>query len=191
MEVFSIAERWVSNNYPNAPQEEKERLATAFIGGMLEMQRQMKEVDLESNSVMNIEVDDSNISCNSTFCSIHANCKYFNPEKESNVKHCFGGVPMQLKNKKEQSMAPKEMDLDKAANKYADNTANIDARETRYWGFTAGAHWQKEQMMKDAIEGKVVAVRNVMGDRLHTYPWIELETQLSKDDKIKAIIIKD
>lgn len=54
-----------------------------------------------------------------------------------------------------------------------------------------GAQWQKEQMMKDAIEGKVVAVRNTMSDKLHTYPWIELEAQLSKNDKVKVIIIKE
>jgi len=82
-------------------------------------------------------------------------------------------------------------DLDRAANKYADNTANLDARETRYKGFTAGAQWQREQMMKDAIEGKVVAVRTTISDRPHTYPWIMLETQLSKNDKVKVIIIKD
>ena len=45
--------------------------------------------------------------------------------------------------------------------------------------------------MKDAIEGKVVAVRNTMSDKLHTYPWIELEAQLSKNDKVKVIIIKE
>ena len=48
-----------------------------------------------------------------------------------------------------------------------------------------------EEMKKDAIEGKVVAVRTTMSDRLHTYPWIELETQLSKNDKVKVIIIKE
>lgn len=53
------------------------------------------------------------------------------------------------------------------------------------------AQWQKEQMMKDAIEGKVVAVRTTMSDKLHTYPWIELEAQLSKNDKVKVIIIKE
>lgn len=57
--------------------------------------------------------------------------------------------------------------------------------------FIEGAQWQREQMMKDAIEGRVVAVRNVMSDRLHTYPWIELEAQLSKNDKVKVIIIKE
>ena len=53
------------------------------------------------------------------------------------------------------------------------------------------AQWQREQMMKDAIEGKVVAVRNTMSDKLHTYPWVELEAQLSKNDKVKVIIIKE
>lgn len=49
----------------------------------------------------------------------------------------------------------------------------------------------KKELMKDAVEGKVVAVRKVMSDRLHTYPWIELEAQLSKNDKVKVIIIKE
>lgn len=55
----------------------------------------------------------------------------------------------------------------------------------------AGMMQEREQMMKDAIEGKVVAVRTTMSDKLHTYPWVELETQLSKNDKVKVIIIKE
>ena len=55
----------------------------------------------------------------------------------------------------------------------------------------AAVELAREEMMKDAIEGKVVAVRNVMSDRSHTYPWIELEAQLSKNDKVKVIIIKE
>ncbi len=51
------------------------------------------------------------------------------------------------------------------------------------------AQWQKEQMMKDAIEGKVVAVKTTMSDRPHTYPWIEVETHLYKNDKVKVIIL--
>ena len=67
----------------------------------------------------------------------------------------------------------------------------VEYVEVRKDAFIEGAQWQKEQMMKDAIEGKVVAVRNVMSDRSHTYPWIELEAQLSKNDKVKVIIIKE
>ena len=59
------------------------------------------------------------------------------------------------------------------------------------WGFEEGSRWKREQMMKDAIEGKVVAVRTTMSDKLHTYPWVELEAQLSKNDKVKVIIIKE
>ena len=49
----------------------------------------------------------------------------------------------------------------------------------------------KKELMKGAIAGKVVAVRNVMSDRMHTYPWIEVEAQLPKNDRVKVIIIKE
>jgi len=55
----------------------------------------------------------------------------------------------------------------------------------------AAVELAREEMKKDAIEGKVVAVRNTMSDKLHTYPWVELEAQLSKNDKVKVIIIKE
>lgn len=84
---------------------------------------EVKEVDLESNDAMNTEVDDSNISCNSTSCSVHTTCKYFNPEKESNVKHCFGGVPMQLKQRKESAV--KEVDLKKHVKSYIKDNFTI------------------------------------------------------------------
>ena len=55
----------------------------------------------------------------------------------------------------------------------------------------AAVELAREELMKDAIEGKVVAVRTTTSDRPHTYPWIELEAQLSKNDKVKVIILKD
>lgn len=55
----------------------------------------------------------------------------------------------------------------------------------------AAVELAREEFKKDAIEGKVVAVRTTMSDKLHTYPWIELEAQLSKNDKVKVIIIKE
>ena len=61
---------------------------------------EVKEVNLEKDNVTSDMIDDTDISCDCTSCDVHINCKYFNPEKESNVKHCFGGVPMQLKTKK-------------------------------------------------------------------------------------------
>lgn len=93
-------------------------------------------------------------------------------------------------------------DLEQAANRYAKEEYNRknpvtlpdrcrDCYAPIMYAFKAGEEWQREQMMKDAIEGKVVAVRNVMSDRLHTYPWIEIEAQLSKNDKVKVIIIKE
>lgn len=55
----------------------------------------------------------------------------------------------------------------------------------------AAVELAREEFKKDAIEGKVVAVRTTMSDKLHTYPWVELEAQLSKNDKVKVIIIKE
>ena len=79
---------------------------------------EVKEVDLKDCDAMKCKIDDSDISCNCTSCSVHTTCKYFNPEKESNVKHCFGGVPMQLKNRKEQSIVSKEVDLESEMDTY-------------------------------------------------------------------------
>lgn len=43
MTAFEAADRWVVNNYPNLSQEEKERMATAFIAGVAEGTRRKME----------------------------------------------------------------------------------------------------------------------------------------------------
>lgn len=99
---------------------------------------------------------------------------------------------------------PASEDLEKASEEYAyTNWESDDYHEGASEGkpfdaightqkcFIDGAQWQKEQMMKVVAEGKVVAVRTTVSDRPHTYPWIELEAQLSKNDKVKVIIIKE
>ena len=82
-------------------------------------------------------------------------------------------------------------ELDEAAEKYvstlcdrADEGLRIDT--TLESAFIAGAKWQKEQMMKEAVEGEVF---------LNPYPTISLDDCKDYDfkdgDKVRIIIIKE
>ena len=52
--------------------------------------------------------------------------------------------------------------------------------------FKAGANWQKQQMMKDAMEGKVVV------DSENDWQCIRIFKRVNKiGDKVKLIIIKE
>ncbi len=52
--------------------------------------------------------------------------------------------------------------------------------------FQAGANWQKQQMMKDAVDGNIVNTQYPTQVQLNTY------TQKFKDgDKVKLIIVKE
>lgn len=84
-------------------------------------------------------------------------------------------------------------ELDRAAYRYADCTANLDARETRFRGFTAGAEWQKEQMMKDAISGIIFGSRYFRQKNISLTNLSEEQYDKLKDfgERIKVIIIKE
>jgi len=60
-------------------------------------------------------------------------------------------------------------------------------------GFIVGAKWQKEQMLKDAVEGEVsVVILHENRDEIHytvTYP--EGESPHSITDKVRIIIVKE
>lgn len=55
--------------------------------------------------------------------------------------------------------------------------------------FIDGAKWQREQMIKSAVDGNVMAVKSIKAEQLHNYAWIEAESNLNKDDKFKVIIL--
>ena len=58
-------------------------------------------------------IDDLEISCDAELCFAHTGCKFYNPNKKSNVNHCIGGIPLQLR---QQSVSD---DLEKVAEDYA------------------------------------------------------------------------
>ena len=53
--------------------------------------------------------------------------------------------------------------------------------------FIAGANWQKEQMMKDAIEARVISNEGISCPILNEIHRLGLE----EGDKVKLIIVKD
>ena len=56
-------------------------------------------------------------------------------------------------------------------------------------GFIAGANWQKEQMMKEAVEADV----NTYGDLVAGKSWAEFVVEIPTEnlgDKVKIIIVK-
>jgi hypothetical protein len=79
-------------------------------------------------------------------------------------------------------------DVEEAAENYAYGESN-----DKYQGFVDGASWQKEQMMKEAVEGTVSAViLHENGDEVHyavTYP--EGKRPHSIIDKVRIIIVKE
>ena len=116
----------------------------------------IKSIFTKEEPVSNV-VDDSDISCDAELCAIHTSCKYFNPNKKCNVNHCIGGLPLQLKQKKEE---PVSEDLEEAAitAAYEDMQGRQimeESNENRQLysrifrrGFKAGDKWQKQQIKK-------------------------------------------
>lgn len=87
-------------------------------------------------------------------------------------------------------------ELDRAAYRYANCTANLDARETRFRGFTTGAQWQREQMINNAID----AIIDIIYTPTTWLPDIVYDTDKLKDlckdkfeqgDRVKVIIFKE
>ena len=97
---------------------------------------------------------------------------------------------------------PASEDLEQAANDFAGINYDCESESDAFYhyiqtdAFIAGAEWQKEQMMKDAIDSEVKWCN-------HGYPDIHMEDlavldeiQLPKNkfaigDKVKIIIMKD
>ena len=111
----------------------------------------IKSIFTKEEPVSNV-VDDSDISCDAELCAIHTSCKYFNLNKKCNVNHCIGGLPLQLKQKKEEPVSEdleaEIKDYDKSVNPQGDlETLHNVARYFAQWG----ARWQREHMMANAF----------------------------------------
>lgn len=85
-------------------------------------------------------------------------------------------------------------DLDEAAKEYAKTTFkkshsdNPDEEVTivepdKYAGFIAGAKWDKEQMMSNAVEG------TVYGNGVYTWVAGDIPSQFKYGDKVRVIVL--
>lgn len=83
---------------------------------------------------------------------------------------------------------PVSEDMEEAAFDYAE-ACKYDGGEKLLCveHFKAGAQWQKEQMMKDAVDGEVYMT--IFGDATITVD--NLNGDLAQGDKVKVIIIKE
>lgn len=93
---------------------------------------------------------------------------------------------------KEVQEEPVSNDLEEAANDYVGHAPEIDEDLSVYSNreaFKAGAQWQKEQMMKDAVYGLVC------GHDESSPAWIDLnllnKPNIKVGTEVKLIIIKD
>ena len=87
-------------------------------------------------------------------------------------------------------------ELDEAAEEYAKTTFkkphsdNPDEEVTivepdKYAGFIAGAKWDKEQIMSNAVEG------TVYGNGVYTWVAGDIPSQFKYGDKVRIIIVKE
>ena len=57
--------------------------------------------------------------------------------------------------------------------------------------FKAGAEWQKSQMLKDAVEGRIGAVGLHNSIFIKEPEWTESLDRLNEGSKVKIIIVKE
>ena len=86
-------------------------------------------------------------------------------------------------------------DLEEAAEKYSKERAEGHILYDWVHAFIAGAKWQKEQMMKEAVEGEVcipnVWVEHKEGKELVVRAEISKELGFKFGDKVRIIIVKE
>ena len=73
---------------------------------------------------------------------------------------------------------------------YMDFSFTQDAAFRAMYHFRAGAKWQKEQMMKEAVEADV----NIYGDIVAGKKWAEFVVEMPTNnlgDKVRIIIVKE
>lgn len=80
------------NSMPEEPFKENR---TSYDIGFYSGYKKCKE-DYKAKERACKPIDDSDISCNAELCFAITGCKYYNPNKKSNVNHCIGGLPLQL-----------------------------------------------------------------------------------------------
>lgn len=88
---------------------------------------------------------------------------------------------------------PVSKELEEASKYYAlNNTPWDDCVNEMQESFKAGAKWQKEQMMKDAINGYVIEdVEEGEGDFLLSTEYLPKSMELKDQQKVKVIVIKE
>ena len=91
----------------------------------------------------------------------------------------------------------KKTTLEEAAEKFVYDWAGLTPTERRIAerAYLAGAEWQKEQMMKEAVEGEIGYVKECDAHYLSVYDPDELEGIIlfhyDVGDKVKIIIVKN
>lgn len=97
----------------------------------------------------------------------------------------------------EKSERPDNHDgLDEAANEYAETHFRREyfkvPKDGMRRAFKAGAEWQKEQMMEDAVEGKVYDFRRIK-EIGYSSAKIEFDKipELDEGDKVRIFIVKE
>ena len=98
--------------------------------------------------------------------------------------------------KYEQALPTKQLseELEKAADYYLDNAPTADFMEGSYDGpqvldaFRAGAHWQKEQMIKNYLYDYDTEYLTLANDKL---PHVPVSCGLNVGDKVRILIIKE
>ena len=84
---------------------------------------------------------------------------------------------------------PVSNDLEEAAHSYVDTTIewfDSEGNPCCYPAFIAGAQWQKEKMMEDAVDGEIYFSMDMLQYRIITEPL----GNFHHGDKVKLIIIK-
>lgn len=87
---------------------------------------------------------------------------------------------------------PVSEDLEEAVNAYIGYAPEVDESSSTYGkrqAFKAGAEWQKQQMMKNAVKGGCFSYRN--GYKHISCDIDEKLTDIKFGDKIKVIVIKE
>ena len=85
--------------------------------------------------------------------------------------------------------------LDEAAWKYCEYSKDVEIYhdESMYVGFQAGAEWDREQMMKDAVEGDIgMILHDKTADLfVRSKGYLPKSLGIKCDDKVRIIIVKE
>ena len=82
-------------------------------------------------------------------------------------------------------------DLEKAATEYAKLRETPELQSSRYFSFIAGANWQKAQMIRDVVEGKIYGYYDGSFELIASWLDLPKESIFKDGDKVKIIIVKE